>query len=63
MSTAWGSRGALEGIDREVEQHLDDIGAVHAHGDVAGQRMEGELMGLTAGMDADQVAQVGEESG
>ena len=54
-------RRALEGIDRQVEQDLDDIGSVHAHADVLGQRANGELVVLQAGMHADQMAKVREQ--
>ena len=48
ISTECGLRRALEGIDGQVEQDLDDIGPVHAHGDVLGQRADGELVVLQA---------------
>src|ERR1035438_2923695 len=55
-------RRALEGIHRQIEQHLDDIGAVHAHGNVLGQRADGELVGQQARMDPDQMGQVHEHT-
>ena len=51
-------RGALKGIDGEVEQNLDEIGAVDFDADVLGQRVDAELVVLQAGMNANELVQI-----
>ena len=52
---------ALEAVDGEVEQNLDEVGAVDAHIDVLGKRFDEERVVLDGGMDAEQFVQVGED--
>ncbi len=51
-------RGALECVDRQVEQCLNDVGAIHPHADFFRQRVNCKLMVVTAGMDLDQMIEI-----
>jgi acetolactate synthase regulatory subunit len=54
-------RGALERIHRQVQEHLNEIGAVHADGNIDGQWLDIELMVLSTRMNASQVDEVREQ--
>ena len=56
-----GLRGALERVDGQVEQDLDEIGAVDLHDHVLGKRADLELVVAQARMNAKQLAQIGQE--
>src|SRR5262249_23655224 len=51
-------RAALKGIDAEIMQHLEHVGAVHANGHVLRQRMNTELVEFAAGMYPQHVVEV-----
>ena len=54
-------RGALAGIDGEVEEDLDEIGAVDLDGHVLRERADFELIVSDGGMNAQELAQIGQE--
>ena len=51
-------RHALEGVDGEIEQNLDQIRAIDFDADVLGQRGDAEFIFLHAGMDAHELVQI-----
>src|SRR5580765_5065337 len=53
--------GALECINRQIQQNLDDIRAIHSHGDILRKGVNGEVVILPAGMNPRQLIEVGEE--
>src|ERR1051326_2747556 len=56
-----GMRRALKGIYGEVQEHLNDVGAVYWHADVFGQRVNFEPIVVFARMDAHQMGEVSQK--
>src|ERR1019366_8751733 len=51
-------RRALKGVDGEVQQNLDDVGAVHFDAKVFGHRLNAEFVVAPAGMNANELFEV-----